>query len=184
MKIKKENVLAAYKTAREAGADSTCKVLEDLFGKEVFKPKDVMERVKTFEDACSELGIEADKWLQDKEDLGFEPDVIAYLKLRIIAAALNEGWKPKFNGEEYRYFPWFYIYTKDELDAMSEDERRRVVGRAFGNASAGGGLVCASAYGASSYSSADSGSRLAFKSEELAVYCGKQFIDIWADYVC
>lgn len=30
---------------------------------------------------------------------------------------------------------------------------------------------------------ANDGSRLAFKTRELAEYCGKQFMDIWCDYL-
>ena len=147
------------------------------------KPQNVMERVKTFKDACNELGIEHDKWVQDKKDLGLEADVIAYLKLRIIAAALNEGWKPQFTTDEYRYFPWFYLYTQSEIDEMSEEEKSRVVYGSDGSASAGGGV----AYAYTSYDSSSTytsiGSRLAFKTRELAEYAGRQFVEIWADYV-
>lgn len=147
------------------------------------KPQNVMERVKTFKDACNELGIEHDKWVQDKKDLGLEADVIAYLKLRIIAAALNEGWKPQFTTDEYRYFPWFYLYTQSEIDEMSEEEKSRVVYRSSNNASANGGV----AYAYASYDSSNTythvGSRLAFKTRELAEYAGRQFVEIWADYV-
>ena len=145
------------------------------------KPQNVMERVKTFKDACNELGIEHDKWVQDKKDLGLEADVIAYLKLRIIAAALNEGWKPQFTTDEYRYFPWFYLYTQSEIDEMSEEKKSRVVYRSNVYANANGGVAYAhTSYGSSS---ASVGSRLAFKTRELAEYAGRQFVEIWADYV-
>lgn len=147
------------------------------------KPQNVMERVKTFKDACNELGIEHDKWVQDKKDLGLEADVIAYLKLRIIAAALNEGWKPQFTTDEYRYFPWFYLYTQSEIDEMSEEEKSRVVCRSNSNANASGGVAYAYTNHDSSYTSTDIGSRLAFKTRELAEYAGRQFVEIWADYV-
>ena len=147
------------------------------------KPQNVMERVKTFKDACNELGIEHDKWVQDKKDLGLEADVIAYLKLRIIAAALNEGWKPQFTTDEYRYFPWFYLYTQSEIDEMSEEEKSRVVYRSYNNAFASGGVAYASTHYDSSYSDTYIGSRLAFKTRELAEYAGRQFVEIWADYV-
>lgn len=61
----------------------------------------VTERIKTFEDACKELGEEHpfvvayDAWIMN-EEFDDQLDIIAYLKLRIIAAALNEGWKPQF----------------------------------------------------------------------------------------
>lgn len=147
------------------------------------KPQNVMERVKTFKDACNELGFEHDKWVQDKKDLGLEADVIAYLKLRIIAAALNEGWKPQFTTDEYRYFPWFYLYTQSEIDEMSEEEKSRVVFRSGDYASAYGGVAYASTVYDSSGTGALIGSRLAFKTRELAEYAGRQFVEIWADYV-
>lgn len=153
----------------------------------VDEPKDIKERVKTFEDACGELGNEHpfvksyEKYVNTAS--GEEDDVVAYLKLRIICAALNEGWKPTFDKDEWRYYPWFYIYTKEEYEKLDEDEKKecRVPLRSSVNANAYGGLVCASANFARSHTSADYGVRLVFKARELAEYCGKQFIDIWAD---
>lgn len=110
-------------------------------------------------------------------------DVVAFLKLRIITEALNEGWHPKFTENEYRYYPWFDIYTKEKYDNLSKVEKRRCVGRAHSNANAFGGLVYSSAYDASSSSATSYGVRLAFSNRDLAEYAGKQFIDIWADFV-
>lgn len=155
----------------------------------------VTERIKTFEDACNELGEDnlmvrvyqtliarAGKTEQSlAEWMG--KDVVAFLKLRIITEALNEGWHPKFTEDEYRYYPWFYIYTKEEYDNFSEEEKRRCVGRASNNAYASGGLVYSYADSASSDSSTNYGVRLAFSTRELAEYAGRQFIDIWADFV-
>lgn len=188
IEIKKDNVLAVYNTARNTNDYGTLHALESLFGIDFFKPKDIKERIKTFDDAIQELGEEHPyvkayrEWM--KVRLANQKDIEAYLKLRIIAAALNEGWEPKFTKDEWRYFPWFYIYSKEELEEMDEEERSRVVGRASYNAVASGGLAYASAVYASSHSSTSYGSRLAFKSEELAVYCGQQFIDIWVDFIC
>nr|CAI9750678.1 hypothetical protein GPVRGNEL_GPVRGNEL_CDS_0038 [Caudoviricetes sp.] len=33
--------------------------------------------------------------------------LFAYARLVIIAEALNKGWKPKFDGDENRYYPYF-----------------------------------------------------------------------------
>lgn len=147
------------------------------------KPKNVMERIKTFEDACNELGIDHNEWMQDKKELGLEADVIAYLKLRIIAAALNEGWKPQFTTDEYRYFPWFCLYTQSEIDEMNEEDKSRVVYRSHNNANAHGGVAYANTHFDSSLTNTSIGSRLAFKTRELAEYAGRQFVEIWADYV-
>ena len=145
IEIKKDNVLAVYNTARNTNDYGTLHALESLFGIDFFKPKDIRERIKTFDDAIQELGEEHPyvkayrEWMRVR--LANQKDIEAYLKLRIIAAALNEGWEPKFTKDEWRYFPWFYIYSKEELEEMDEEERSRVVGRAGYNAYASGGLA-------------------------------------------
>ena len=184
LKISAENALAAY---NNTDANSR-ELLEHFFGKDVFSPKDIRDRIKTFNDAYHELG--------DKHELVraynnlivsncMSNDIIAFAKLRIIAEALNEGWKPTFKDGECRYYPWFYIYTKKEYEELDEDEKKecRVVYRSFSSASASGGVVYASVGGASSYSDAGYGSRLSFKTREIAEYFGKQFIDIWAEFL-
>lgn len=195
LKISAENALKAYNATDANGKE----LLEHLFGKEVFAPKNIMERVKTYEDACEVLNIspilndpklcigsrlnEAEFRLDYRMDLDIS--TLAYLKLCKIAEALNEGWKPKFDGEERRWYPYFYIYTKEEYDRLDEDDKKdcRVVGRSYSNASVNGGVACANANIAWSRSLSNYGSRLAFRTEELAEYCGKQFIDIWMDFL-
>ena len=145
--------------------------------------KDVRKRIKTFEDACREIGIDAEAWNRDKISLGLEPDVLAFLKLRIIVKALNEGWEPQFTEDECRYYPWFILYTREEYNKLDEEEKSRVVYRSYYYANALGGVSFANASYDSSYSNAFIGVRLAFKTSELAAYCGRQFLDIWADFV-
>lgn len=145
--------------------------------------KDVRKRIKTFEDACREIGIDAEAWNRDKISLGLEPDVLAFLKLRIIVKALNEGWEPQFTEDECRYYPWFILYTREEYNKLDEEEKSRVVYRSNNGAGALGGVSGASAYYDSSLTVAYVGVRLAFKTSELAAYCGRQFLDIWADFV-
>lgn len=146
----------------------------------------VTERIKTFEDACKALG-ENHQLVQEMSDAQMigklSPDLLAFLKLRVIAAALNEGWEPQFVKGEYRWFPWFYLYTQSEIDEMTEEDRARVVLRSGYNANAYGGVACADASHDSSLADPDYGSRLAFKNSKLAEYAGQQFLDIWADFV-
>ena len=183
MEVKKENVLAAYETAREAGADSTMKVLEALFGKETFKPKDITERVKSFEDACRELGKSHPLVCQYNAIDDVDTNLNAYLKLRIICAALNEGWEPKFTEDEVRWYPWFWLYTTQEIEDMDEQEKQERHLISTGDYETGyAGFAYASSCNAPSNASTNVGSRLCLKSEALAVYCGKQFIDLWADF--
>ncbi len=146
----------------------------------------VTERIKTFEDACKALG-ENHQLVQEMSDAQMigklSPDLLAFLKLRVIAAALNEGWEPQFVKGEYRWFPWFYLYTQNEIDKMSEKDRSRVVLRSSNYAYADGGVSFAVANYVSSVAYTSYGSRLAFRTEELAIYAGQQFLDIWADFV-
>lgn len=147
--------------------------------------KDVRKRIKTFEDACHEIGIDAEAWNRDKISLGLEPDVLAFLKLRIIVKALNEGWEPRFTEDECRYYPWFILYTGEEYNKLDEEEKSRVVyrGNSYANPSGGVSMSYANAVNDSSSTYAYIGVRLAFKTSELAAYCGRQFLDIWADFV-
>lgn len=155
--------------------------------KEDLRP--VTERVKTFEDAIAELGKDNNLVMMFKhfEAEGFaagSEDLVAYLKLRIITAALNEGWTPQFTGDEYRYYPWFDLYGEREWNDLSEDTKRQR-GVLFGGAADGGavaGFACAYSAYAPSYASAYFGSRLCFKNRELALYAGKQFAPLWLEF--
>ena len=147
------------------------------------KPKDVTERIKTFEDACNELGEShplVKEWQMCGQNLS--PDLEAYLRLRIITAALNEGWKPQFIKGERRWYFWYDLITKEQYDKLSDEDKRRVVGRGGVSADANYGLGYADAVVASSGSHTNCGSRLAFKSEKLAAYAGRQFAEIYADF--
>lgn len=64
----------------------------------------IMDRVKTYEDACRITG--------DYPDLhqGLSRAEIAYRKLCVIIKALSEGWKPCFgDSNQYKYFPYFKL---------------------------------------------------------------------------
>ena len=147
----------------------------------------VTERIMTFEDACEALGDEhplvKEYWGVVNVDLDITQDLIAYLKLRIIVAALNEGWEPKFEKGEYRYYPWFYFYNKEQYDKLDDEEKGRCVLRSGHSTLASCGFVSVYANYDASLSSADYGSRLVFRTRELAAYAGRQFIEEWADFV-
>lgn len=150
----------------------------------------VIERIKTFENAMEELGEDntfvKEYWAVVNVEIELSADIMAFLKLRIIAAALNEGWIPQFTDEEVRWYPWFTLWTKEELADKSEEWKKDRALWLFGGDSAVGascGLASAASNLAWSASYALISARLAVKNEELAVYFGKQFISIWADYV-
>lgn len=150
----------------------------------------ITERVKTFEDACKELG-EDHKLVQQfkaiQEAIAEDKEATAYFKLGIITAALNEGWEPDFtNDDEYRYYPYLCLWTKEELEDKDEawkDDHNLLLW--FGGGSLGGaycGLAFAYSNGAWSLASASFSARLAHKTEKLAIYSGKQFTELWTNY--
>ena len=189
VKISKENLIKNYNEADKA----TKKMLEAIFGKDMFKPVNIMERVKSYEDACEVLGEHP--WLNEiglhinneRCELSYiecPKHVIAMLKLETIIRALNEGWVPPQDCETEVWYPWHFLYTQKELDEMSKDEKRErcmlnITGKYHGT-SAGFGF--AGSADAPSGAGAYFGSRLCLKTRDLAVYCGKQFIDLWAEF--
>lgn len=187
--ISKASLLKAYREAEPSQKE----FMKQLFGADTFAINfNVMERVKTFQDAINELGNDHPLVRQfvcvcniafNNSGVKLDADIIAYLKLRIIVAALNEGWEPQFTEDEYRYYPYFYFYTKEEYEQLSDEDKGRCVGRSSFSANASGGLVYAYSHNGSAHSYTIYGVRLAFRTSELAEYAGKQFLDIWADFV-
>lgn len=182
IQFNKETLAAVYGNCNAVGR----KAIKEQLGERLSEILPVTDRVKTFNDAVEELGEEheavkayrAVEWyLRDQMS-----DIKAYLQLRIITAALNEGWEPQFVRGEYRWYGWYDLISKEDYEALSDEEKGRVVGRANDHAGANGGLVYSNAVYASSSSSSNSSSRLAFKSEKLAEYAAKQFIEIYADF--
>lgn len=158
------------------------------------EPCDITDEIKTLDDAIAKLGENntlVKQYCASMKCARFDEyddvqDHVAFLRLRIITAALNDGWHPTFDENEYRYYPWFCLYTEEQYKYLDDDEKercRRVVGRSSNYANAGGGLVYAYAYYASSNSSTYYGSRLVFKTRELALYAGEQFIKEWCDFL-
>ena len=141
----------------------------------------VTERIKTFEDAVKATGITLPL---DDNQLSYLPkDVVAYMKLRIIAAAPNELHEdtidefPNLTSDEYRYYPWFYL--------KMDEEKKKTLWRFGGYSYDASNCVLASESSNDDCSGSVShfSCRLAVKSKELAEYFGNQFIDIWSDYV-
>ena len=133
IEVKRDDLRELYQVLTNYPAISKEQVQNEMhkvFGEDTFKPKDIMERVKTFEDACRELG-EEHPFVRSyngytnniHENNKNDTDILAYLKLRIICAALNEGWEPQFTEDEWRYYPWFWLYTQKEINDMDEDEK-------------------------------------------------------------
>lgn len=155
IEIKKLNAEAAYKGADAKGK----KLLEDLLGKENLLPGNIIDRIKTFEDVFEEIDVPHDLSLI-LEYNGSNGDLIsakAYTKLTLIARALNEGWEPDWaDSNEVKYYPWF--------------KHKPGFGLSYCDFVHWGTFTTV-------------GSRLCYKSRELAEYAATQFADIYNDYL-
>ncbi|ULB35921.1 hypothetical protein [Proteiniphilum propionicum] len=121
------------------------------------KLQNVTDRIKTYEDACNELGRSIDPCMVLNMT-----DELAYRKLKVISKALNEGWEADWTD---LFQPKYYPYFEVEINGSTS------------------GLVYVNSAHAFSHANTLIGSRLAFKSRELAEYAGKQFIDIYKAFI-
>lgn len=142
-------------------------------------PQDITKRIKTFDDALLELDVRASNGDNTAKMLYHEwynvttnsDDLDAFLKLRIITAALNEGWDPKFTKGERRFYVLYDLITKEQYCKLSSEDKSRAVYRR-------GCYACASVF--ASYAESSVCYSLAFKNKKLAVYASRQFADIYA----
>lgn len=119
----------------------------------------ITDRVKSFDDACSVLGLDPNNLpvvdhLPEKD----RRSIVAYYKLTVIIRALNEGWEPSWSDwSERKYFNWFYVNSA--------------------------GFACAGTLTAASSTNTSVGSRLCYKSENTARYAREQFLELYAEYL-
>jgi len=118
----------------------------------------IMDRIKTWDDVCDELGLDADTILPymvpKSED---EKAINAFTQLNYIRQVLNEGWVPNWDdSSEYKYTPWFDM-----------------------RGTSGGSGFSFSDFDCYDFTYSYVGSRLCYKSEELAKYAGTQFVEVY-----
>ena len=119
----------------------------------------IKDKVKSFEDACKVLDITPSVPVVTGIPEKYQKPLIANYQLMVIAEALNEGWTPDWsNGEWDKWYPWF------KMDDSSSAGRFSFVDAGHQRS---GSVV---------------GSRLCFKSKDLATYAGTQFLDIYKDF--
>ena len=188
-------VEAALKAAKSQEVKD---VLAALFCKPENKPTlDDYKSIKTYEDACVALGCKPMNFdtlamveLSADPNVGSIPitmpdHIKALIKLETISRALwGKNWEPKPdpNGRETFWWPWFALYTQAEIDNMSDEDNGALLGgRASSGALAGFGSLFTSTR--SSHSLATLGFRLCQQTEEKAEYFGKQFKELWAEYL-
>jgi hypothetical protein len=119
------------------------------------KPKQVTERIMTVGDILADNGLTHDQF--SKMCDGLDQDETAYRLLKLLAKSLNEGWTPDWkNSSQVKYYPYF------EMESSS--------GFRFYDGDAWG-----------SYSFV--GSRLCYKTRELAEHAGNQFLAIYRSFM-
>lgn len=195
MEIQEKNVLAAYEVADESEKNLLKTLFPSVaFGQQGAKDnRPVTERIKTFEDALEALGEDNPYVAMFRcinVNFAYAPataQMFAYAKLQVVVAALNEGWEPQFDEDEERWYPWYWLYTQEELNDKSEDWYKNRAFRKVGDegdykATGYAGFAWSYSLLAPSPSTARFGSRLCFKDENTATYCGTQFADLWADF--
>jgi len=158
MKPNKESVLNAQKRLTEITKESEKLNNESAKLREIIDAEsDVTKRVKTFADACIECGTTEDEFNKKfKSYIGISEDNIFYEKAKIVAQALNEGWIPDWDNKDQRkYYPYF---------AASP----------FGFGAAFYGFW---------FANTRAGSRLCYRTSELAEYAGKQFAEIYKKFI-
>lgn len=120
-----------------------------------------MSQIKTFEEACAALKLDPSvlpdvSMLPEKH----QKSVTAFYKLTIIAEAMNEGWQPNWkNDNEWKYFPWFDMNPEEDESGLGLSYYDYV----------------------STASDSSVGSRLCFRTRELARQAGEQFIELYRD---
>ena len=123
------------------------------------KKVSITDRVNSFENACSVLGLDPKDLpvvdhLPEKDRLS----IIAYYKLTVIIRALNEGWEPDWaNWSQWKYYNWFYVDSA--------------------------GFACALTYYTASNAYTFIGSRLCFKTRELATFARENFRELYYEYL-
>lgn len=194
--ITEQKVMAAIEAA---GDNEPLKnAIKALFSvKEAVKPTiDDYTTIKTYEDACEALGIspistteqddDNDVVQTDTEHYVFPKHLVALYKLETISKALWGKWQPKpdAKGGEYYYYPWFALWTDEEIKREADDFKKKgALLAALADYGSYAGFGSLSAHYRSSLALARIGFRLCQETEEKAMYFGRQFIDLWAEYL-
>lgn len=123
-----------------------------------------LPKIKTFDAACTALNLDPGKLIPDVSvfPAAHQRALIAMAKLITIVQALNEGWTPDWSNDEPKYYGWF---------DLEKDENNKT------------GFRLSSVNYCCSLS--DAGSRLCFKSRELAEYAFKQkeILSLYKDFM-
>lgn len=186
MEVEEKDIRAAYRVADENGRRMLCALFPHA--SLVDSDADIKERVKTLGDACAELDeisfpyvehYEKIAVLLDKMHACCAEDIEAFIRLRVITAALNEGSTPEYIRNEVVYCP--IIRLKETYEPRRELDWEWVPGNSIVRAM---GDYKAMKFEIASGTATTLGvpPTLCYKSEELAKYSAERFKNLWIDY--
>lgn len=115
--------------------------------------------IDTFKDICYIANVNPKIFNLPPDSTAQDFRINAYKKLELIVEVLNEGWIPNWSdSEEYKYYPYFEFNSE-------------------------AGRFSSSDYYLSNHVNSFVGSRLVYRTKELAIHAGKLFIDIYNDHM-
>lgn len=178
IEVTENDVKAAFQAAK---TDEMKEVLAALFCKREAPTLDNYKTIKSYEDACEALGVSPIQ----PEKMNVSKHIVALMKLETISKALwgkDFDPKPDPKGEKCFWYPYFALYTQDEIEGLNEAQRGALLSAgALGGTTAGFGSLITNYR--SSHANAYIGFRLCQETEEKAQYFGTQFIELWAEYL-
>ena len=142
--------------------------------------------IKTFADACEKLGMKEHLLTGSMGgDMEAQGQAQALYKLLIIQRAINNGvWRDK---DGWSYYPYWVLYSKENMERMSEEEKHRKGIRQLLSCAAAvnadsSGFRCANAFSRGASTSTYYGFPLCFNSREAAQYAAHQFENLFFQY--
>ena len=119
------------------------------------------KKIKSFEDACKALKVDATLPDFSKAPAMHQKGLLAHYKLVLIVQAVNGGWQPNWaDTNEYKYELWPDVEAKEN-----------------------GGFGLSFCDFAGWFTGPPCGSRLFFKSREIARYTFETFKDLYEEYL-
>ena len=202
IKITEKMIKDAFDAAK---TDESKNILTALFGPQEKKVKPTLDdytTIKTYEDACEALGLapiysdlskDADRaicqYSEAQRQYGYimklPKHILALMKLEIISRALwGRNWEPMpdTNESKWFYYPYFALWTKDEVRTIDENIKDNFLStNVIHNTDATFGYL--HTYRSSNFIYTNAGLSLCQETEEKAEYFGRQFIELWAEYL-
>lgn len=153
LKISEDKALILYKTASK----DLKEILEESFGIDFFKPKKITDRIKTLKNVYEYLGKKREDEVPYKNPkTKKQRSLNAFVDIQNLSEVLNEGTVLNFTDKnQYKYYPYF---ERKALGWVFDDYYYYYFGSYMG-------------FG------------FYYKSSELAIYAGTQFLNVYKDYL-